>query len=453
MADRGEEDDPPQTAEGGDGDGEGASGGGKKGRYRRDKPWVSGAAFLLRRRLFSSGPNPRPPRRSRVRSVSPPLTSPASFALAPQDHAGIDHWKVDPFTKEDNPDGLLDESSFATLFPKYREKYLREVWPSVTRALKECGIACELNLVEGSMTVRTTRKTFDPYIIIKSRDLIKLLSRSVPAPQALKILSDDVQCDVIKIGGMVRNKERYVKRRQRLIGPNGSTLKAIEMLTGCYVLVQGNTVSCMGGWKGLKTVRKIIEDCMKNMHPIYHIKELMIKRELAKDPALASQSWDRFLPKFKKKNVKRKKPSKIGKGKKDQVFPPAPVPSKLDQQIESGEYFLSQEAKRRRAAAAKLEKQKEAVSASQKKRNEAFIAPKEDAGDGGDGGGEKKKRKSEVGNEDVAAMAASLKAKSKSKKDGDEKKRAGKSDGDEFIMKAKKRKSGDGEEKKSKRAR
>jgi hypothetical protein len=55
----------------------------------------------------------------------------------PWDHEGIDHWAIQPFTKEDNPHGLLEESSFAALFPKYREKYLREVWPAVTRALKE----------------------------------------------------------------------------------------------------------------------------------------------------------------------------------------------------------------------------------------------------------------------------------------------------------------------------
>lgn len=92
--------------------------------------------------------------------------------------------QVEPFKPEDNAAGsFAEESSFATLFPKYREVYLKEAWPVITRALEKFGIACTLDLVEGSMTVKTTRKTFDPAAILKARDLIKLLSRSVPVQQ------------------------------------------------------------------------------------------------------------------------------------------------------------------------------------------------------------------------------------------------------------------------------
>lgn len=72
----------------------------------------------------------------------------------------IDRWKIEKFDPSWNEGGMLEVSSFSTLFPQYREKYLQEAWPLVKSALKEFGVACELNLVcTHARTLANARRT------------------------------------------------------------------------------------------------------------------------------------------------------------------------------------------------------------------------------------------------------------------------------------------------------
>lgn len=153
----------------------------------------------------------------------------------------------------------------------------------------------------------------------------------------------------------------------------------------------------------------------------------MIKRELAKDPKLAEESWDRFLPKFKKRNVKSKKPSAStstaaanGSGpgpsgsnslplsttpgsapapappqqkkKTYTPFPPAQQPSKLDLQMDSGEYFLQPHEKAAGERRRREERQREKQTEREKKRGQMFEVPSGDLKAEGVGEGKKEKR-------------------------------------------------------------
>ena len=314
----------------------------------------------------------------------------------------INKFEIQKFEKGDMKYPLQEESSFAVLYPQYREKYIKETFPHIQIALKKLGIKAELNIIEGSMTVKTTKETYDPYIIIKSRDVIKLLSRSVPYQQALRVLEDGIESDVIKIRNLVNNKERFIKRRQRLIGPKGMTLKALELLTDCYLLVQGSTVCVIGSFKNLKIVRRIVLDCMKNIHPIYHIKELMIKKELMKKEELKNENWNRFLPNYVKHNVKKKKGKNIKEKKEYNPFPPEQQKRKIDLLLESGDYFLDKEGKKE--SNKNIKKKEEKIK--EKKGN--FIPPKENLNLNGN-----KPKKNEVSLEELKNKFLKKKRKNK----------------------------------------
>jgi ribosomal RNA assembly protein len=170
--------------------------------------------------------------------------------------------------------------------------------------------------------------------------------------------------------------------------------------------VQGSTVTAIGKHKGLKQARNVVMDCMNNIHPIYNIKTMMIKRELMSNPELKDESWDRFLPKFKKANIKQKK-AKIKPKKEKPLFPPEPTMSKVDLQLESGEYFLKQEEKKAIKDKKRVESQKANTEKSQAKRAKAFVAPDESTA---------KVSSASSGDVDVEALKRKLKAGKKEKK-------------------------------------
>jgi ribosomal RNA assembly protein len=199
---------------------------------------------------------------------------------------------------------LVLNSKTNILFPKYREKYIKETWKIILRVIYPFGITSRINFNNGMIEVKTTNKLNDPYLFIKGRDFFKLLSRGIPIQQAAKIFNEDVFCEIIKISKFTANKKKFLKRRRRLIGNKGITIRAIEYLTQCYILIQGNTVACMGSNKGIKEIRKIIIDSMKSVHPIFHIKNLIVKEKLFKDPLMKKKSWDEYLPIFYNKNTK-----------------------------------------------------------------------------------------------------------------------------------------------------
>ena len=137
----------------------------------------------------------------------------------------------------------------------------------------------------------------------------------------------------------------------------------------------------------------------------------MIKRELAKDPELKNENWERFLPKFEHKNLsKRKQPFKRkDKSKKPYTpFPPPMPESKLYKELASGEYFLKEKEKKLRKMQERKEKQAAASVQREEKRNKAYRPPKENT--------QLEKRKNQANTLDVDALKAKIKKASSTPK-------------------------------------
>jgi len=159
---------------------------------------------------------------------------------------------------------------------------------------------------ENEITLSTNEYTRDPCAIIKGKSILSVLSRGSDLETAILFLKDeDISYEIVNIEEETRGKGVMVNRRNRLLEKD--TLNAIQEMTGCKVFVYGKTVTTIGKYKGVNESVRIIINCMKNKHPVYELRRLMVKRELEDKKELKTEDWDKLLPEVKKKVQKKKK--------------------------------------------------------------------------------------------------------------------------------------------------
>ncbi|KAM0677853.1 hypothetical protein BDAP_001531 [Binucleata daphniae] len=213
------------------------------------------------------------------------------------------------FNDEEIKYGFLEVSKMSIIVPNYRMQYINDNYIEIKKIIENKKLDTELH--DTTFTVMTNTKTRDPYILIKAHEFINLLARGVDIDTASKVLDDKYTSEIVKISNLCANKDTFINRRNRLEGPNGNTIKAIKLITKTEIFVQGKTVCIIGEYKRVREAIDIVEGCFKNLHPVYMIKKLMVKRELEKDKEMENVDWKRFLP-----EVKTKMKNKRGDGKK-----------------------------------------------------------------------------------------------------------------------------------------
>lgn len=212
------------------------------------------------------------------------------------------------FDEKDFKHQFVEVSTFQVYFPKYREKYIEQVSKYIIKALDNKKISCTIDLSERSIEISTNKKTRDPFIFIKACEFVRLVAKNVEVEISMKVLEDEYSGEIIDIRKLVKSEKVFTKRRDRLIGKNSMVLKALKMISKCYIIITGKNIGVVGSYDGLSIVKQIVIDCMSNnKHPIYEIKKLIVKNKLEEDKEMENEDWQRHIPDYKKKNTKKKK--------------------------------------------------------------------------------------------------------------------------------------------------
>ncbi len=133
--------------------------------------------------------------------------------------------------------------------------------PEVNKIIQRLGdmTSTEISFDERTKTYNVIPKA-NPYDAMKATNVIKAIGLGFNIPDALKLLSDEYQLDVIDLkDAMGRDQEDMRRVKARVIGEKGKTKKFIEEYTGVMISVHENYISFIGPFDQVAVAKKAVE--------------------------------------------------------------------------------------------------------------------------------------------------------------------------------------------------
>lgn len=138
------------------------------------------------------------------------------------------------------------------------------------------GIRLEIDTEEGEVIIHDEAELADPLMALKIIDVVRAVGRGFNPDRAMRLFEDDEYLEVVDLKEFVGDRSNQVARvRGRLIGKDGKTRRIIEDLTGCDMVVYGNTVALMGNSVSLPVAKHAVELILQGSEhaTVYHYLE------------------------------------------------------------------------------------------------------------------------------------------------------------------------------------
>lgn len=117
---------------------------------------------------------------------------------------------------------------------------------------KKCKVKIEIESKTGEVTISSTSKNFDKYVVLKAGEIINAISTGFSPERAFRMLDEESLFQILDLRNFTTSSNSTNRIKGRIIGEKGKARKNLEELTNTFISIYGHTIALIGNYEETK---------------------------------------------------------------------------------------------------------------------------------------------------------------------------------------------------------